>query len=266
MTRRTFLRNMLIATGVTMTAGSTYAYTSSAMEVSRQQIPLSGLTTKLRIVALSDLHAPFILGPPGDLIKMINHELPDIFILAGDIIDQSGSEDLVKEFQRIKARHAKVATLGNWEYHGSLDLERLRKAYENSGISLLVNATLDVSGLPIVGLDDFVFGSPDYEIIKKVSTTGGAILVISHCPGSFDFLTKYSRRPVLVLSGHTHGGQIAPFGFVLVMPSGSGSYVQGWYHKGKDSMYVMRGIGTTGPPIRIGARPEILVLDLMPPA
>jgi predicted MPP superfamily phosphohydrolase len=67
---------------------------------------------------------------------------------------------------------------------------------------------------------------------------------------------------MLVLSGHTHGGQIAPFGITLVTPRGSGSYVKGWYHQEGHSMYVMRGIGTTGVPLRIGATPELLVLDI----
>jgi predicted MPP superfamily phosphohydrolase len=67
-----------------------------------------------------------------------------------------------------------------------------------------------------------------------------------------------------VISGHTHGGQIAPFGHALYTPAGSGRYVKGWYRKGNNSMYVMRGIGTAHFPIRLGASPELLVLDLIP--
>ena len=74
---------------------------------------------------------------------------------------------------------------------------------------------------------------------------------------------EFAFSAVIVIAGHTHGGQIAPFGKAVVTPSGSGSYIHGWYQSGNTSMYVMRGIGTSGPPIRIGARPEILVLDIV---
>ncbi len=193
---------------------------------------------------------------------MINAESADIFILAGDTIDKQGHEGLVHVFAAVKANLAKLATLGNWEYEARLDLAQLRREYERADIFLLVNMTREVAGLLVFGLDDFLYGSPDYQILQYIQPGRSPILVISHWPESFDFLIPCSQHPMIVLSGHTHGGQIAPFGFALVTPAGSGSYVHGWYHKGKHSMYVMRGIGTSGLPLRIGANPELLVLDI----
>ncbi len=251
---------MLIAGGGSLVGGVTYGYQSNLLEVSRESLVLPNLAQKLRIVAVSDVHAPLFY--PADLVNMINAESPDIFILAGDIIDKRGNEDLVRMFREVKARYAKVATLGNWEYNGGTDFAKLRREYEDAGIALLVNAKLEASGLMIIGMDDSLCGSLDYRILKSVPDRSDSILVISHCPESFDSMTFLSHSPVVVLSGHTHGGQIAPFGVTLVTPPGSGPYVQGWYRRGKHSMYVMRGVGTSGVPLRIGARPELLVLDV----
>ena len=255
---------MLIATAVPLIGGGGYAYTSSFIEVSRKRLVLPHFIGKLRIVVVSDVHAPCFYSSTADLVSIINAESPDIFILAGDTIDKRGNEDLVGLFKAVRARFAKLATLGNWEYLGKLDLVKLKTEYYNAGISLLVNDIFEVQGLMIVGLDDFVLGSLDYKILNHYSSNRSPVLVISHCPESFDHLPTFSHNPLIVLSGHTHAGQIAPFGVVLHTPKGSGCYVQGWYHKGKHSMYVMRGIGTTpGIPLRIGARPEVLVLDLV---
>ncbi len=156
-----------------------------------------------------------------------------------------------------------MATLGNWEYRGKLDLAKLKGEYEKAGFSFLANKAVEISGLVVIGLDDFVHGSPNYQIFQHLPTGTGPLLVVSHCPESFDSISVISPNPVIAISGHTHGGQITPFGVVFYTPRGSGSYVQGWYYRGKHSMYVMRGIGTSGIPIRIGARPELLVLDLV---
>jgi predicted MPP superfamily phosphohydrolase len=265
MNRRTFLKALLGTAGATLIGSGTYAYESNRVEISRERLVVRDLYQKLRVVAISDIHAPSFARWNPDLVTLINNECPDILILAGDTIDREGNENLVEVFGAVKARVAKLATLGNWEYKGRLDLDRLRGEYESAGISLLINAALEVSGLKIVGLDDFLYGSPDYRILKSLMPCSGSVLVISHCPKSFDLLAPLAESPLIVLSGHTHGGQIAPFGVVPYTPPGSGRFVKGWYHDVKDnSMYVMRGVGATGIPLRVGARPELLVLDIHP--
>ena len=101
-------------------------------------------------------------------------------------------------------------------------------------------------------------------MLNEAAGRSQPVLIVSHCPGSFDYINKTSNHTTIAVAGHTHGGQIAPFGKALVTPTGSGSYVHGWYDRNNASMYVMRGIGTSGLPLRIGARPERLVLDLCP--
>jgi len=255
---------LLGTAGATLIGSGTYAYESNRVEISRERLVVRDLYQKLRVVAISDIHAPSFARWNPDLVTLINNECPDILILAGDTIDREGNENLVEVFGAVKATMAKLATLGNWEYSGRLNLGRLRRGYETAGISLLINTTLEVSGLKIVGLDDFLHGFPDYRIFKNFMPGSGSILVISHCPKSFDLLAPLMQSRLIVLSGHTHGGQIAPFGIVTYTPAGSGPYVQGWYHANDNSMYVMRGVGVSGIPLRVGARPELLVLDIHP--
>jgi hypothetical protein len=216
----------------------------------------------LRIVAVSDIHAPQFPVSDGNLVDLINSQEPDICIFAGDIIDQANNEALVRELHAIQSSLAKIAVLGNWEYLSKLDLQKLRREYHKAGVRLLINESFRLGPLSIVGVDDLVQGSFNWELIQHAPRGGGAlILLVSHCPAVMDDLNP--DFPFLIISGHTHGGQIAPFGLALITPPGSGDYVQGWYHKRNSAMYVMKGIGTTpGMPIRIGCRPELFVLDI----
>jgi predicted MPP superfamily phosphohydrolase len=263
MDRIMFLKSLFVTAGLTLTGGAAYAYHSGRIEIVRQSYSIPGLNRKIRVVAISDLHAPSCPYSIPDIVNLVNQESPDLFALVGDIIDECDYEGLVNIFKAVNARVAKFAVLGNWEYDIGLDLSNLKENYENAGARLLINKEITVSGLNIMGLDDFLLGSPDLELVERASNNSCPSLVISHCPVTFDFLSPSSKEPILVLSGHTHGGQIAPFGLALKTPLGSGNYVRGWYHNGMHSMYVMRGIGTTGIPIRMGARPELLVLDMV---
>lgn len=252
----------MITTGVAFFFGGTaYAYRSGDLEISQKRLRLRGLRRNLRVVAVSDLHAPCRYSSAIDLVDTVNRAQPDLFILAGDIIGKRGDESLIREFDGIEAKVAKLATLGNHEYNSRLRLWKVAQEYRRAGISLLVNDGLEACGLNVLGLDDLVKGRPDYRLVN--GSKGAPTLVVSHCPESFDLMKGAPESRLIVLSGHTHGGQIAPFGYPIVTPPGSGSYVQGWYRKKSGVMYVMRGIGTSGPDIRIGARPEMLMLDLI---
>jgi predicted MPP superfamily phosphohydrolase len=257
---------MVFAGGTALTGSSVYALQSANLEISRQKVKISGIDKPLRIVALSDLHdpCPYVYVP--DLIKTINLENPDLFIMAGDIFSTRESEKLISKLGEINADCMKLAVPGNWEYRIYSSFKNLRCRFGDAGVKFLVNEVCEIQGITVIGLDDLLRGSPDFNMLKTVSTGPALNIVVSHCPGSFDHLKSYSHshKQTICISGHTHGGQIAPFGRVLVTPRGSGCYVQGWYHAQNNSMYVMRGVGTSVFPLRIGARPELLVLDLIP--
>jgi predicted MPP superfamily phosphohydrolase len=264
MNRRSFLKRILFTAGASLAGGSAYALHSVDLDISRQQVPIKGIKQKMRIVALSDLHAPcYYISTPG-LVRAVNAQKPDVLILAGDMFGVPDFAEMITGFKKAKAEYAKLAVLGNWEYQLNLSFESLKKAYEDAGIKLLINGTCEVNGLKILGLDDLLHGSPNYKLAYDSSSNALAALIVSHCPGAFDSIKSHYQNPKILISGHTHGGQIAPFGRALVTPPGSGPYIQGWYRRGQNLMYVMRGVGASYLPLRIGARPELLVLDLIP--
>ena len=255
---------MIIAGGTLMTGSSVYALQSASLEISRQRVVVAGIKKPLRVVALSDLHdpCPYVYIP--DLIETINSQNPDLFIMAGDTFSARENTDLIPKLGQISAGCMKLAVMGNWEYRLYSNSKNLRYRFGEAGIKLLVNEACEIQGVTVIGLDDLLGGSPNFNMPGAASAGPAPNIVISHCPGSFDYFKSDYRKQTICIAGHTHGGQIAPFGQVLITPRGSGSYVQGWYYHQNNSMYVMRGVGTSVLPLRIGARPELLVLDLTP--
>jgi predicted MPP superfamily phosphohydrolase len=85
-------------------------------------------------------------------------------------------------------------------------------------------------------------------------------MLLAYCPAYRDQLPR-DQSIDLVLSGHTHGGQVQLFGFAPITPFGSGSYVEGWYRGGSAPMYVSRGVGMTAFAVRFECRPEVAFFD-----
>jgi predicted MPP superfamily phosphohydrolase len=257
-----------MVTGTTLLGiGSTAMAEDNPMpRVTKQSLAVEGLPRgPLRITVLADLHARSRYSPLSELVGMVQNTRPDILVLAGDILYRAGDEALVEQIGAVDAAAAKVAVLGNWEYQRRLNLRSLRRHYARAGVELLVNQRTEAAGLPIVGLDDLLKGAPDYAactipaILRNRRRSSWSVTA----PAIFRRVCRAAPGRVVMLAGHTHGGQIAPFGRVLVTPQGSGPYVHGWYRKGIHHLYVSRGIGTSGIPLRIGAPPEIVVLDLV---
>jgi hypothetical protein len=262
MNRRTFLKIGLAASASVIPAGTLFAVQSTELEVSHQQVVLPGLGQRLRIVAVSDLHGRSHYLLLRDLVEIVNGQRPDIFILAGDIIDHREDLEILSGFAGVEATLVKVAVMGNWEYQTGLGLGIFQSVYGSAGVQLLINSKLNIQNLAVFGLDDLLDGRPDFKKLNDALNVDIPALLICHCPAGFDHIRQNSEAPLVAISGHTHGGQIAPFGNAIITPHGSGDYVHGWYRQGNASMYVTRGIGTSVLPIRIGARPEMLVLDL----
>ncbi len=198
---------------------------------------------------------------------------PDLIALTGDSVDRKDALPLLAEFlELLPSETPKVAVLGNWEHWARVDTSELRSLYDRYHCRLLVNEsvsfTLRGRSLSFTGLDDLVGGRPDLAAATRGrSRDDETRILIQHCPAFRD--APALREPGaaaafrLMMSGHTHGGQVAPFGRALYRPQGSGRYVSGWYRDaGRAPMYVSRGIGTSVVPIRLGAVPEIAVFDL----
>ncbi len=220
----------------------------------------------VKILQLSDLHLKSIKSFHRQLASKINQLNPDLIIFSGDAIDKGKNLNVLDNFlSRIDRTIPKYASTGNWEYWGNVDLVKLKSIYEKHGALLLINQnkSIEIRGkkVTIIGVDDFVGGKPDFrKSIYKMERSDKNI-VISHCPEHFDHILKEKGDLSidLVLSGHTHGGQVNLFGFVPFKPVGSGKYLKGWYNQGDSKLYVSKGVGTSILPFRFGSRAEVTI-------
>jgi len=229
--------------------------------------PAVAAKNNLRILQVSDLHLHRVGRLEQSLLQSIHDSHADLIVITGDMIDAHGSlrslETLLRDFP---SQPRILAILGNWEHRSGVSLEALGRTYEQHGVELLINRSVEVekngARLRVTGLDDLIGGVPDAAFaLRNVKPTANHLLLV-HCPACRDTIrlpTEHSAS--LLLAGHTHGGQVAPGGWALIRPRGSGRYVAGWYHDGGPPMYVSRGIGTSLLPVRMGATPELVRID-----
>jgi predicted MPP superfamily phosphohydrolase len=254
------------------------------IEVTRHQIGRFGDPSGpgLRIVQLSDLHIRSLGRFEETIAAMVADLGADVIVLTGDTIDRPGAIRVLRDFLQLLGRSTpKYAILGNWEYAGRVDLQRLRDVYESVDCRLLVNESVvherGDARLLVTGLDDSLRGRPDFAAAVESTPAAPNHLLLAHCPAvrdSFGFGSSATdgsageepgraggRVPHYMLSGHTHGGQVAILGWAPIRPRDSGAYLSGWYRGFAPELYVSRGLGTSGLPIRLGARPEIALFE-----
>jgi uncharacterized protein len=222
---------------------------------------------RLRIVQVSDIHLGWIVGEERlrKILSKVQEAAPDVLVSTGDLVDgqMNNASGLAEMFQGIHAPFGKFAVMGNHEFYAGLD--RSLRFTEASGFEILRGAAKDVGGvITIAGVDD--------EAGRRDGLLAGEdeAALLSHIPADrFVLLLKHrpDTRPTgdrvfdLQLSGHTHGGQIFPFGLIVKMIYPE---AQGLARLGPGAyLYVSRGAGTWGPPIRFLAPPEITVIDLV---
>jgi len=229
---------------------------------------LSTSKTKIKVVQLSDLHLQSVKSFHKNIAEKINKMQPEVICITGDAIDDNTKiKDLNLFLKLIDNSIKKYAILGNWEYWGNINLSSLNSVYKTNNCKLLVNETVlftkENRTINIVGLDDFVGGQANIK--KSISNLDikNESLILNHCPQYFSEILKVENQlnSKLVLSGHTHGGQITFLGIVPFKPQGSGKYLKSFYGN-KLKMYVSKGIGTSILPIRFGSRAEVAVFDI----
>jgi predicted MPP superfamily phosphohydrolase len=238
---------------------------SSSLDITQVKLPGAQIRG-VRIAVISDLH----LSSLEPLHRTVQTELaglkPDFLVIAGDAIEDTRALPALSLFLSRLPKLRTVATLGNWEHWGAVDLAALRATYERHGVELLVNRCIefDAGGQPIafLGLDDHTAGAPDLDRATRHCRHHLPTVIVQHSPEYFDQAPEKALPKVIVgLAGHTHGGQIKLFGQVLWTPSGSGRFVEGLYETRLGKLFVTRGVGTSRVPIRLGSRPEIGVVD-----
>lgn len=235
-----------------------------------------------RFVPITDLHLHDVGRMHRRIAARVNRVRPDFPVFTGDSLERSDDLPVLEEFLALLDRRTPgYAVVGNWEHRGEVDLDGLAAAYRRANVRLLVNETAvhEVEGrsLLVTGLDDLVGGHPDQGRAFLGVPAADAHLLLAHCPAQRDRLWMPSQpelatlpdpppvnvpRITLMLSGHTHGGQVNLLGWAPMLPPGSGRYVRGWFRDPGVPLYVSRGIGTTIAPVRFGAPPEVAVFTM----
>ena len=270
MTRRRFLGAAVAAAGGALADAT--AIEPYRLHLSRHDLMVGGLAPALaglRVAQVSDVHLPGTPRVAESAVEAIARERPDIVMLTGDIIEHASTLPALETFAAaVRGRLGTFAVLGNWEHKARISRDTARAAYERAGVVFLCNesATLEHGGAPlrIVGFDDPVIGQPDPARALAGPVRGAPELWLIHAPAYIDTLPSGTPRPSVILSGHTHGGQIRLPGLTLFTPPGSGRYVSGWYEGAHGPLYVSRGIGTASVRMRFFCPPELPIFTLRP--
>ncbi|HEV8524964.1 MAG TPA: metallophosphoesterase [Terriglobales bacterium] len=279
--RRHFLEQAAVLISATpfVAAGYGLLYGRLDVEVVRQRIRLARLPKAFegfRIAQLSDIH----IGPftTADYIRhcvtITDGLKPDLVVLTGDYIswDPEAEGEAVHALAGLRAPHGVFGCLGNHEQEGEIE-ESITPLFAAQGIRILrqERATIRLSGetLNLIGMDEprgrsraewkqDVFRR--LEQLKGLVMPGTVNILLLHYSAVFHYVSDLNID--LTLAGHTHGGQLSLGHPGLSLGRLVTPYDRGWYEKDGRQLYVNRGIGTTGFPIRLGARPEITVFEL----
>lgn len=271
--RRSLLRQKLVTF---LQAASVEPY---QQEVIRQPIRLTHLPTAFhgfRIVQLSDIHHSSFLDE-GDIdtaVQRVNALAPDLIALTGDYVSHTREyiAGCARALGRLQAKHGVMAVLGNHDHW--TDGEMMAQALTAEGIRVLCNEHVrirqDDAQICLAGIDDLMVNRDDLSAALAGTTRRETRILLAHNPA---IIREAARAGVdLVLSGHTHGGQI---NWQLLIGRND-SRISRWLRRpsrrfmrghaviGTTQLYVNRGLGTVVVPLRYGCPPEITLLELQP--
>ncbi len=287
LTRRKFVQGGIVGVSALALAGCMTGISSRGnVELTHRAISIPNLPEKFKgrtITLLSDIHSsPFMSGDEmAEIVKMVNSLKSDMIIMPGDYVTSHHNEipPFVEAMSELKAPLGIYGSTGNHDYYSGVD--EVTAAVEDIGIKMLRNESAYISlegeKLYLVGVDDadsatvksLVEGghAPHIEAAFKGIPETAATILLCHKPYDFDYYSKMNVG--LMLSGHTHGGQIVLGrlgGTTLALSSIASHYIEGLYHApdatSKSQLYVSRGIGTVGLPLRINCPPEITQITL----
>jgi uncharacterized protein len=227
-----------------------------------------------RIVLLTDIHRSFYFTQQRlvDIIDRVNALEPDLVVLGGDYVN--GTRDyeapVFAALTKLKAPLGVYAVMGNHDYDhtedGGTDPSATLSAAEAAGVHLLYNrgAWIEKSGqrFLLAGVTDFSEDTPLAALAIYGSTPDDFVVLASHQPDYAEYLLPGDAD--LVLSGHTHGGQVTFFGLWTPLSATDFGHETGVTktQNGDATVVVSNGVGTIFPPVRFFARPQLVVVTL----
>jgi len=240
---------------------STYSiYNSYLLEIKEIEIPLNGLDNDLKAVHLSDIHIGSIRnsGYMEKIVDETNKLNPDVVFITGDMVD--GSAKLHKHtFKAIDSLNAPAFFVtGNHETYE--DLEEVFRVLGGTKLKILQEEVVEFKGIQVVGVGYSHRGDHLKNTLSNIKLQNAKpSILLYHLPVGLDEVSAAGID--LQLSGHTHNGQMIPFNVLvkLMFP-----YLSGFYEYNGTQLYVSQGTGTWGPPMRLGSRCELTVIQLKP--
>ncbi len=275
-TRRHFLRNSTL--GLTSVALGGVAWAGAIepdwVEVTQHTVRLRHLPRAFdgfRIAQISDIHLE-----DGDMAsdlpaicRLVSAQKADAIVITGDFVTLANEADgaaLARGLAPLKAPSGVWGIMGNHDSWGSEGTQFIEEMLRPTPVQTLINQThvweKNGARLHLAGYDDFWAGSPDFAGVAAQIPDGEAAIALGHEP---DFATDVAAlgKFGLMLSGHSHGGQIAlPGGIPIHVPTYAQKFPRGWYDVNGMRLYTNRGLGTVGIPMRFCSRPEISVFTL----
>ncbi|WP_371797279.1 metallophosphoesterase [Streptomyces sp. NBC_01718] len=234
--------------------------------VKRVTVPLAKLPRSahgFRIAVVSDIHLGPILGRAHTqrIVDTINRTQPDLIAVVGDLVDGTVADlgPAAEPLAGLTARHGAFFVTGNHEYFSGA--AQWVDHVKELGLHPLENARVEAAGFDLAGVNDIAGESegqgPDFERALGDRDRARASVLLAHQPVVIDDAVAYGVD--LQLSGHTHGGQLWPGNYLAELANPT---VAGLERYGDTQLYVSRGAGAWGPPVRVGAPSDITVVQL----
>ena len=243
----------------------------SPVAVSRVRVAIDRLTkakSGYRIVQISDIHVGPTIGHDfiEQIVARINALDPDLIAITGDLVDGSVADlaEHVAPLGRLRARDGVFFVTGNHEYYSGADAW-IAHLGTKLGVRVLRNEHVQIGGedgFDLAGIDDASahgdgHGSDLHKALHGRDPSRACVL-LAHQPRGIDLADTLGVD--LQLSGHTHGGQMVPWNFLVRLQQ---PFVAGLHKLARAQIYVSRGTGYWGPPMRVGAPAEITEIELV---
>ncbi|MFD5204709.1 metallophosphoesterase [Streptomyces sp. NPDC058375] len=238
----------------------------SGPSVKRITVPLTRLPRAahgFRIAVVSDIHIGPILGRAHTrrIVDTINATSPDLVAVVGDLVDGSVADlgSAAEPLAALRARHGSYFVTGNHEYFSGAEqwVDHVREL----GLIPLENARVEIEGFDLAGVNDIAGETegqgPDFIRALGDRDRGRAAVLMAHQPVVIHDAVEHGVD--LQLSGHTHGGQLWPGNLLAELANPT---VAGLERYGDTQLFVSRGAGAWGPPVRVGAPADITVVEL----
>jgi predicted MPP superfamily phosphohydrolase len=271
--RRTFLRRSAYGLAAMTVAGTSYGMLvgRNQYEVTMTEIPIKGLPPQFDgfvIGLVSDIHAGTFMSPEQmrQYVKIVNDLGADLLALPGDFVTWHVDEvyPFAEAFSHLKAPEGVYGVLGNHDFYSG-NPDRVAEVATGAGIRILRDEALLIrrgtAVMAVAGVDDVGRNNrAPVRLDRALVTVAPGLPIVLLCHRPYYLQQAAERNVGLMLSGHTHGGQIVlgRFGNATLTPAAFASpYVSGVYRSAGTSLYVTRGIGTVGLPMRVNCPAEI---------